>query len=142
MNIEIGVGFGELKFGLSMEEVIAKLGQPNDQEKMEFDEENTTMLDYDDQGLNLYFSEEAGKSVLYYMEIHDKNTTLYNKELFTLNEAQVVELMTSKGHNDMEKEEESWGENRLTFANELIDFFFLNGKLATVGLSKEITARL
>ena len=49
-------GFGELKFGVTVKQVITTLGEPEEIESIEDDDEfNTTILNYWETGVSVFF---------------------------------------------------------------------------------------
>ncbi len=132
-NIEINIksGLDGITFGSKLEDVIAQLGDPEDIENIDMDDENTTVLNYWDMGITLFF-EDVTKPCLSCIEISNKNATLFGKKIFSLSKDEIILLMKEKGHNEYELDTEVWGEERLTFEDLMIDFYFEDKKLSEV----------
>lgn len=125
-------GLGQIAFGESSEHVMGLLGQPEDVENIEdVDEFNTVILYYWEKGLTVFF-EGIEKSVVSCFETENPECTMYGKKIFTMSEKEIVDLMTSKGFEVAEEEKEISGENRVSYDDAMIDFFFLEGELVAV----------
>lgn len=124
-------GFGELKFGETINHVVEQLGEAEEIETIEDDDEfNTTILNYWEIGVSIFF-EGVEKSVVSCFETDIPETTLFGKEVFELDEKELIALMTENGFEVAEIEEES-GERRLSYDDALIDFFYQEGELLAV----------
>ena len=125
-------GFGELKFGMESEEVIAVLGEPEEVETIQDDDDfNTTILNYWETGISAFF-EGTEKSVLSCFETDIEDSVLFGKKVFELTESQVLAVMKENGYEPAETEDEPDGERRISYDDALIDFFFHEGGLVAV----------
>ena len=118
-------GYGEIPFGMTLDEAVKMLGMPNFYEElndMEETENRSIYYEYDDLQTNIYF-EGITKSVVACFETENENATLYGKKVFDLNQETVVEMMKAQGFKELEQETED-GELRISFEDALIDFFF------------------
>ena len=124
-TIEPLKGYGEIPFGMTLDEAVKMLGMPNFYEElndMEETENRSIYYEYDDLQTNIYF-EGITKSVVACFETENENATLYGKKVFDLDQNAVIEMMKAKGFNELEQETED-GELRISFEDALIDFFF------------------
>ncbi len=124
-TIEPLKGYGEIPFGMTLDEAVKMLGMPNFYEElndMEETENRSIYYEYDDLQTNIYF-EGITKSVVACFETENVNATLYGKKVFDLDQNAVIEMMKAKGFNELEQETED-GELRISFEDALIDFFF------------------
>ena len=124
-TIEPLKGYGEIPFGMTLDEAVKMLGMPNFYEElndMEETENRSIYYEYDDLQTNIYF-EGITKSVVACFETENENATLYGKKVFDLDQKAVIEMMKAKGFNELEQETED-GELRISFEDALIDFFF------------------
>lgn len=124
-TIEPLKGYGEIPFGMTLDEAVKILGMPNFYEElndMEETENRSIYYEYDDLQTNIYF-EGITKSVVACFETENENATLYGKKVFDLDQKTVIEMMKAKGFNELEQETED-GELRISFEDALIDFFF------------------
>ena len=125
-------GLGQIRFGDSSEKVVGMLGQPEDVENIEdVDEFNTVILYYWNRGVTIFF-EGSEKSVVSCFEIENKKATMYGNQVFEMSEKDVLSMMNSRGFEVAEKEKELTGENRISYDDAMIDFFFKNSKLVAV----------
>lgn len=139
LNLEILLleGLNDLKFGDTPATVEKILGKPQETKKLseeddEIDEELDTILwEYDNEGLTVFF-EGKNNHVLSCFETDNADATLFGKKVFEMNEKQIIELMKENGLTQIDKEEEEWGEKRVSFDEGLIDFYFQDTDLITV----------
>lgn len=125
-------GFGQIKFGEHVDDIIKIVGEPEETDEINNDDEFEALAcNYWEQGFTLFFEGEEN-SIFTYIEVDNHNSILYGKKIFNLPEGEIIELMKSNGYKIVEVEEENWGEKRLTFDECLLDFYFDNGKLNSV----------
>lgn len=125
-------GFGEIKFGETINHVVDFLGEAEEVETIEDDDEfNTTILNYWEFGVSVFF-EGSETSVLSCFETDIPDATLYGKKVFDLTEKEVIALMDDKGFEVAETEEDKTGERRISYDDALIDFFYNDGELVAV----------
>ena len=118
-------GFGEIPFGMSLDEAVKLLGSPNFYEELSDLEETgnrSIFYEYEDLETNIYF-EGVTKSVVACFETENKDSVLYSTKVFELSRAEVKELMRENGFVELEEEDED-GEHRVSFEDAMIDFFF------------------
>lgn len=126
-------GFGEIPFGMSLDETTQILGSPDYYEQLNDLTETDNCSIYYEFGkidTNIYF-EGVTKSVVACFETENEEAVLYDAKVFDLNRAQVRDLMRSHGFSELEEEDED-GEHRITFEDGLIDFFFDGETLSAV----------
>jgi hypothetical protein len=133
MNLEIKpkVGLGDLKFGEIPENVTKLFGKPQQAEEIESDDDLKTVILTYDNGVTV-FLEGIVEPVVSNFDIDNRNATLFGKDVFGMNEQEVVDLMKDNHFSNMEKEEEEWGETRITFEDALLDFYFENNEMVAV----------
>ncbi|MBI9034738.1 MAG: hypothetical protein JEZ03_09740 [Bacteroidales bacterium] len=126
-------GFGELQFGINLRNAFKFLGEPDEIEDVNDKDDvvTTTLCIYDALGLTLFF-EGIDEQVLSIIEIQGLDAELFGKKVFTLEEKDISRLMRSHGFHEEERETEEWGEERLSYADALIDFYFEEGKLQII----------
>ena len=118
-------GYGEIPFGMTLDEAVKMLGMPNFYEElndMEETENRSIYYEYDDLQTNIYF-EGITKSVAACFETENENATLYGKKVFDLDQNAIIEMMKAHGYKELEQKTED-GEQRISFEDALIDFFF------------------
>lgn len=125
-------GIGTVTFGMKADEIEKLMGKPNEVEDFDEDDEFASRIwHYWNQGLSLFFEGE-NLDVFTSLEIDLEDTTLFGKEIFKMSEKQIIELMKSKGFEEIDEEEHEWGEKRISFDDALIDFYFQESKLTSV----------
>ena len=118
-------GFGEIPFGMSLDDAVKALGMPDFYEElsdMEETENRSIYYEYGALETNIYF-EGITKSVAACFETENPKSVLYGTKVFDLNRKQVIELMRENGFSELEEEDED-GEHRISFEDAMIDFFF------------------
>ncbi|HSW67124.1 MAG TPA: hypothetical protein VLH16_00945, partial [Bacteroidales bacterium] len=142
-EVKLHEGLGILEFGQSYDEVLAILGEPSEIEILEDEDEddddnlNTALCYFYELGLTLFLEGEEER-YLVSIESDNVNLKLFGKNLFAMNEAEIINLMKLNGYNDMYTEDEEWGERRVCFEDAMIDFYFSSNKLVTVNWSCDI----
>jgi hypothetical protein len=129
--IEPRIGFGGLKFGQTVEQIVKTLGEAQAIDQID-DEDivNTLIMHYWDIGTSIFF-EGLNKPVVSCFETDNPDTLLFNEKVFDLDEEAITKIMKANGFSEIEKELEE-GEKRLSFEDGLIDFFFINDRLIAV----------
>lgn len=136
MNKEIHIrkGYGDIRFDMPVEEVVAILGPADEVEAIENAiDETTTVLRYGD-GLTLFF--EGGSPILSCMDIAEEGATLLGKEVFHLGEKEIVALMVSNNYFEQDVDNEDWGERRVSFNEGNIDFYLEDDELVSISIGK------
>ncbi len=134
LAIKPKIGFGEIKFGFTIEDVVAHLGEADDIEDIQEEEDfNTVIMNYWNRGFSVFVEGHgAEKSIVSCFETDNAESTLFGKKVFEMNEAQIIELMKAEGFSDIDTETEENGEYRLSLEDGMIDFFFENKELIAV----------
>lgn len=133
-NISLKQGYGDILFDMPVEEVVALLGKPSEVENIDnAEDESTTVLRYEDR-LTLFF--EGENPTLACIDIYDEEATLFDKEVFDLNEKELVQLMVANNYYEQDVENEDWGERRVTFGEGNIDFFFEDDEMVSIIIGK------
>lgn len=133
MNLEIKpkVGLGDLLFGEIPENVTKLFGEPEQAEEINTDDDlKTTILSYSN-GVTV-FLEGLVEPVVSNFDIDNTNATLFGKKIFKMDEQAIIALMNENHFTELEREEEEWGEMRLSFDDAMLDFYFEDNKLAAV----------
>ena len=126
-------GFGDIPFGMSLDDAVKLLGTPNYYEELSDMEETgnrSIYYEYEDLATNIYF-EGITKSVAACFETENEKSELFGTKVFDLNCSQVIELMRENGFSELEEEDED-GEHRVSFEDGLIDFFFDGDQMTAV----------
>ena len=118
-------GYGEIPFGMSLDETVKLLGMPEFYEELSDMEETgnrSIYYEYENLQTNIYF-EGITKSVVACFETENQEATLYEKPVFDLTKEEIIVLMKKQGFKELEEEIED-DELRVSFEDALIDFFF------------------
>ena len=126
-------GYGEIPFGMTLDDTVKLLNMPDFYEELSDMEETgnrSIYYEYDAIQTNIYF-EGVTKSVVACFETENQSATLFGKKVFDLKKDEVVKLMKDNGFKEMEEEPE-YGELRVSFEDAMIDFFFEGDKISAV----------
>jgi hypothetical protein len=126
-------GYGEIPFGMTLDDAVKLLNMPDFYEELsDMEETGNRSIFYEFDGIqtNIYF-EGITKSVVACFETENENATLYGKKVFELKKDEVIQLMKAQGFKELEEEIED-GELRVSFEDALIDFFFEDDKMTAV----------
>ena len=118
-------GYGEIPFGMTLDDTVKLLNMPDFYEELNDMEETgnrSIYYEYDDIQTNIYF-EGITKSVVACFETENEAATLFGKKVFDLKKEDAVKLMKDNGFKDVEEETED-GELRVSFEDAMMDFFF------------------
>ena len=118
-------GYGEIPFGMTLDDAVKKLGMPDFYEELSDMEETgnrSIYYEYDELETNIYF-EGVTKSVVACFETENMEATLYGEPVFDLTKEEIIDLMKKQGFKELEEETED-GELRVSFEDALVDFFF------------------
>ncbi|MFN2395632.1 MAG: hypothetical protein ABR597_08085 [Bacteroidales bacterium] len=127
------VGFGELKFGADQSEVENYLGEPQEIEDLpgEADESDAEVWNYWDDGHTVFFEKDMENKCTCF-ETDNDDAILFGKNVFDLDEKQIIELMETNDYREIDTEDEEWGERRVSYSDAVMDFYFEDGKLISV----------
>lgn len=129
--INIKGGFGEIVFGMPVEDVVSMIGEADEIECMENAmDEPTTILHYEDGGLTLFF--EGNSPTLQCIDLSLDDSKLFGRRIFEMQEKDIVRLMVENNYCEEDADEEAWGERRISFGEANVDFFFDGGELVSV----------
>ena len=126
-------GYGEIPFGMTLDDAVKLLNMPDFYEELSDMEETgnrSIYYEYDSLATNIYF-EGITKSVVACFETENQEATLYGKKVFGLTKDEVIKLMQAQGYKELEEEVED-GELRVSFEDALMDFFFEGDKMTAV----------
>lgn len=126
-------GFGEINFTATDQEVIARMGEPDDTEVVDDEEDAPSVLLWDYEQPRVYFFFE-GESVsrLTACETDNPEARLFGKKVFDMSRQEISALMKSHDFVNQETDYEDGGEVRVSFDDALVDFYFKNDRLVSV----------
>ena len=132
-TIEPLKGYGEIPFGMTLDEAVKTLGMPDFYEELSDMEETgnrSIFYEYDELETNIYF-EGVTKSVVACFETENTEAMLYGKPVFDLTKEEIIDLMKKQGFKELEEETED-EELRVSFEDAMVDFFFDEDELTAV----------
>ncbi len=133
MVIHPKVGFGELKFGSSKQEVEKYFGSPQETETLDIEEEDSDVevWSYWDDGHAVYFEKEQNE-VCTNFETDNEQATLFGENIIGKKQDAIVELMNKNGYTDFETEEDDPDELILFYHDAHLQFVFESGEVVLV----------
>ena len=126
-------GYGEIPFGMTLDETVKLLNTPDFYEELgDMEETGNRSIFYEYEALqtNIYF-EGITKSVVACFETENEAATLFGKKVFELKKDEVIDLMKANDFKDLEEETED-GELRVSFEDAMIDFFFDGDQMTAI----------
>jgi hypothetical protein len=132
-QINLLKGFCTLNFGVSAVDAELVFGKPEEIQVLDDNilETSCTVYHYWDSGFSLFFDNKNSMK-FGSVEVDNKDTLLFGKELFSLNEQQLIDLMKEHNYTLTDTEKQDWGEKRLSFDEAGLDCYFENGKMSSV----------
>ncbi|MDF2448148.1 MAG: hypothetical protein K0R26_652 [Bacteroidota bacterium] len=132
-QINLLKGFCTLNFGVSSVDAELVFGKPEEIQVLDDPvlETSCTVYHYWDSGFSLFFD---NKNAMKFgsVEVDNKDTLLFGKKLFSLDEKQLIGLMQEHNYALSDTEHQDWGEKRLSFDEAGLDCYFENGKLTSI----------
>ncbi|MEE0890190.1 MAG: hypothetical protein U0L57_08300 [Bacteroidales bacterium] len=129
-------GFGDLRFGMQINAVIDLIGKPSEVEEIGEDlEMPATVLYYEEEGISCFF-ENLDQEKLACINIESEEIYLFGEQIIDKNSKEIVDLMRKHDIFEQTMDKEEWGEERISYEECAIDFFFTDDKLksVTIGL--------
>ena len=131
-KIEPLKGYGELHFGMPIDDVVEILGQPTNQEEIDSayeDDSHVIVLDYEDNDFSAYFEGDAEMKLTNIYTFNEKSE-LFGAKIFDLNREQLLELMKENGYDNYIEDKEDG--DCVTFEDLNLDLYFDNNQLVEV----------
>ena len=138
LQILLKKGMDEILFGCTPEIVRAEFGDPEDVEELESAIDGNVesiVWNYPEAGLNFFFDAVNGEPTLSTIESDNLETVLFNARIFNITRDNIIGLMEENGYSEMDEDDETWGEHRVTFDDAQIDFYFDDQELTLVSWS-------
>ncbi|MBP3763908.1 MAG: hypothetical protein J6I49_08555 [Bacteroidales bacterium] len=131
MEIKLQQGAGDIAFGMPVEDIVGRLGNPDEVENIDnAADESTTVLRYLDLGMTFFC--EGDNPELACIDVTNEDCTLFGKPVFDMEERAIVQLMVANNYTEEDADEEDWGERRITFPEANVDFYFDQGDLVSI----------
>ena len=138
LQILLKKGLGDISFGCTPELIRVLFGDPEDVEELENPIDGgveSIVWNYPDAGLNFFFDAANGEPTLSTIESDNLETVLFNARIFNITRDSLIKLMKENGYKDLEEDDETWGEHRVTFEDAQADFYFADQELTLVSWS-------
>lgn len=127
-------GYGDIKFGMSIDEVVSVFGTPSNLEELdpiiEGNESSSILYDYDDLEVSICF-EGTDKMLVSSISTISEDATLFGEKIYDMNRNQIIELMKKNGYKEFDEEEQE-GDTCLIYDELMLDFYFNEGELIDV----------
>jgi len=134
-EINLREGLGDIRFGMPIEDVVEIMGAADEVETIDNAiDETTTILHYNDGDLSLFF--EGENPILQCIDVSVEECSLFGKNIFQMNEKEIVQLMVQNDYYEQDADEEAWGERRISFGEGNIDFFLEDDELIAIVYGK------
>ena len=134
LTIEPFKGYGDIKFGMSIEDIVNIFGEPSNNEELESiieENENYSILyDYDDECMSICF-EGVSKTIVASISTCNEDATLFGERVYEMDRKQIIDLMKRNGYKDYDEEEQE-GDTCLIYDELMMDFYFNEGELIDV----------
>ena len=107
LTIEPLKGYGDIRFGMSVDEIVNIFGEPSNHEEMEplaEGVENVSVLyDYDDEDFSLYF-EGVSSYVVASISTRNEDAMLFGERIYDMSRNEIVDMMKDNGYKEFEIE--------------------------------------
>lgn len=120
-----------MKYDMPVEEVCHLLGEADEVENINnVADEATTVLHYNLHNVTLFF--EGNEPRLQCMDISNHDCLLFGKRLFDMRKKELVAMMVEHKYLEQDMDKEEWGEERISFLDGNVDFYFQGERLVSV----------
>lgn len=130
-EIKPGIGLGQIIFGMKQSDVIATIGEPEEEVKNnDYKNEIDITWYYDNANLSLYFDEDDNyrlRSII----VENPKISLWNRNLNEFSKNQIIKLLSDKVGKEYE-EKESEDEVCIEVDSIGLNFYLENDKLVSV----------
>ncbi|MBO7286696.1 MAG: hypothetical protein J6U85_00535 [Bacteroidales bacterium] len=127
-------GYGDIKFGMSIDEVVNVFGTPSNLEELEpiieGNEITSVLYDYEDLAVSICF-EGTDKMLVSSISTISEDATLFGEKIYNMNRNQIIDLMKKNGYKEFDEEEQE-GDTCLIYDELMLDFYFNEGELIDV----------
>jgi len=125
-------GLCDLRFGASMPQAEMYFGKPEAIEHIdEIEEYKSIVWHYWKRGFSLFF-DDSFRNTFSCVELDDQQTLLWSREVFKMDENEIVKLFKTQGYVDVDREEHKWGEKRVSLDDAMVDLYFENEVLISI----------
>ncbi len=131
LEIKPDIGLGDFVFGDTIDVIKSALGEPDDTEILNDEDFETKIITYFEEGITFFFEGEDN-SIFTCVEIDNEDALIFGKKIIGKNEKEIIGLMSDHGYTEYETDVEEWGEKRISYEKNAIDFFFQDDELISV----------
>ena len=131
-KIEPLKAYGDLHFGMPIDDVVEIMGQPTNQEEIESayeEDSHAVVLDYEENDFSAYFEGNEVLKLTNFYTFNEK-TELYGAKIFDLNKEQLIELMKENGFENYIEDKEDG--DCISYDELNLDFYFDDNQLVEV----------
>ena len=131
-TIEPLKGYGELPFGMPIDNVVEIMGQPTNQEEIESayeDDSHVVVLDFENDDFSVYFEGDTVMKLTNFYTFNEKSE-LFGAKIFDLNKEEVIELMKQNGYDNYIEDREDG--DCISYDELNLDFYFDSNQLVEV----------
>ncbi len=131
-EIKLGTGIGNIKFGYTMDQVKAVMGEPEEVEESDEDDEfEHKAWNYWEEGYSFFFDHEDDYR-LSCVQTENPDVILFDKKVFDLSTTELKDLLAQNGITEFETEKLETGETRLSYEKDMIDLYFEDDQLLAI----------
>jgi len=138
-EVKVGEGLGDIKFGITRDELKRMMGEPEEKDGFSYDEEDqavsTEAWHYDDLELSFSFDEDD-QWLLGTIASSSEDTTFEGESVIGLDVDSLMNLLKNKGYEDAKQEDLSTDEfpnhHVVVLEEDSINFWFEDGKLSEI----------
>jgi hypothetical protein len=137
-KIEILKGMNPISFGMHPEQISKIMGAPDETEEVDSMYDGTLdsiIWHYLELDLSFFFDASGLEPELITIETGSPEAELDGEKIYKLDQKQTISLIERLGYSELEQEDETWGEHRITFDDAQIDFYFNVNEMTLVSWS-------
>lgn len=133
ININLGEGLDDLKFGMTKDQVTLLLGEPTETETENIDGNTIQTFHYDDREVSLIFDESADFRLVT-IASNNQDIRLKERSMIGLSESKLLSELEEMGFDDISDEhfEKSGSENMYSSDEYGISFYIDEGEVTEI----------
>lgn len=138
VKIEILKGLNAIRFGMHPEEISKIMGTADETEEVDSMYDGTLdsiIWHYNEFDMSFFFDASGLEPELITIETGNPEAEINGEKIFTFDQKQAIAFLESLGFTEMEQEDETWGEHRITFDDAQLDFYFNVNEMTLVSWS-------
>ena len=138
VKIEILKGLNAIRFGMHPEEISKIMGAADETEEVDSMYDGTLdsiIWHYNEFDMSFFFDASGLEPELITIETGNPEAEINGEKIFSFGQKQAIAYIESLGFTEMEQEDETWGEHRITFDDAQLDFYFNVNEMTLVSWS-------